>query len=230
MKIPTLRRIWAYIVDIIVITIISSMFVRIEFLNPKYDEYQKACNEYIDFAGEVMNNPEKANDSNLNEISYNLSKTGLVTNVITLVVTALYFVGFQYINQGQTLGKKLLKIKVVDSDNNRPKFYQILIRALLINSIITNTISDVLISTLSKSAYMTSLQYVQLIDMAIMATSFILIMFREDGKGLHDMIAGTKVVFESEVNEEEAKVKETKVKETKVVKTSKKSKNKKEDE
>jgi uncharacterized RDD family membrane protein YckC len=225
MKKPTLRRVCAYIVDLIVITIISSMFVRIEFLNPKYDEYQKAYDEYIDFAGEVMNNPEKANDTNLNDISYNLSKTGLATNVITLVVTALYFVGFQYINQGQTLGKKLFKIKVVDSNNNRPKFYQILIRALLINSIITNTVSDVLISTLSKSAYIASLQYVQLVDMAIMAASFILIMFREDGKGLHDMIAGTKVVFESEVNKEE-----TKIKEAKVVKTSKKSKNKKEED
>ena len=41
MKKPTLRRVCAYIVDLIVITIISSMFVRIEFLNPKYDEYQK---------------------------------------------------------------------------------------------------------------------------------------------------------------------------------------------
>ncbi len=225
MKKPTLRRICAYIVDLIVITIISSMFVRIEFLNPKYDEYQKAYDEYIDFAGEVINNPEKANDSNLNDISYNLSKTGLATNVITLVVTALYFLGFQYINQGQTLGKKLFKIKVVDSNNNRPKFYQILIRALLINSIITNTISDVLISTLSKNAYMASSQYIQLVDMAIMAASFILIMFREDGKGLHDMIAGTKVVFESEVKEEESKVKEAKV-----VKTSKKSKNIKEEE
>ena len=56
-----------------------------------------------------------------------------------------------------------------------------------------------------------------------MAASFILIMFREDGKGLHDMIAGTIVVFEDKVSEE------SKVKEAKIVKTSKKSKDKKED-
>ncbi len=225
MKKPTLRRIGAYIVDIIVITMISSMFVRIEFLNPKYDEYEKAYNEYIDFTSEVINNPEKVNDSNLNDITYNLSKTGLATSIITLVVTTLYFVGFQYINRGQTLGKKLFKIQVVDSENKKLKFYQVLIRALLIDKIATNAISAVLISTLSKNAYLTGSQYVELVDMAIMAASFILIMFREDGKGLHDMIAGTKVVFESEVNEEESKVKEAKI-----VKTSKKSKNKKEDE
>lgn len=225
MKKPTLRRIGAYIVDIIVITMISSMFVRIEFLNPKYDEYEKAYKEYIDFTSEVINNPEKVNDSNLNDITYNLSKTGLATSIITLVVTTLYFVGFQYINRGQTLGKKLFKIQVVDSENKKLKFYQVLIRALLIDKIATNAISAVLISTLSKNAYLTGSQYVELVDMAIMAASFILIMFREDGKGLHDMIAGTKVVFESGVNEEESKVKEAKI-----VKTSKKSKNKKEDE
>ena len=224
MKKPTLRRIGAYIVDMIVITIISSMFIRIEFLNPKYDEYQKAYNEYVDFTTEVMNNPDKLNDNNLNDISYNLSKTGLATNVITLVVTALYFIGFQYINRGQTLGKKLFKIKVVDSENRRPRFCQILIRSLLINSIVTNTIFVVMISCLSKNAYFSGSQYVQLVDMAIMASSFILIMFREDGKGLHDMIAGTKVVFESEENEEDNKVKEAKV-----VKTTKKPNNKKED-
>lgn len=225
MKKTTLRRIGAYIVDIIVITMISSMFVRIEFLNPKYDEYEKAYNEYIDFTSEVINNPEKVNDSNLNDITYNLSKTGLATSIITLVVTTLYFVGFQYINRGQTLGKKLFKIQVVDSENKKLKFYQVLVRALLIDKIATNAISAVLISTLSKDTYLTGSQYVELVDMAIMAASFILIMFREDGKGLHDMIAGTKVVFESEVNEEESKVKEAKI-----VKTSKKSKNKKEDE
>lgn len=225
MKKPTLRRIGAYIVDIIVITMISSMFVRIEFLNPKYDEYEKAYNEYIDFTSEVINNPEKVNDSNLNDITYNLSKTGLATSIITLVVTTLYFVGFQYINRGQTLGKKLFKIQVVDSENKKLKFYQVLVRALLIDKIATNAISAILISTLSKDAYLTGSQYVELVDMAIMAASFILIMFREDGKGLHDMIAGTKVVFESEVNEEESKIKEAKI-----VKTSKKSKNKKEDE
>lgn len=225
MKKPTLRRIGAYIVDIIVITMISSMFVRIEFLNPKYDEYEKAYNEYIDFTSEVINNPEKVNDSNLNDITYNLSKTGLATSIITLVVTTLYFVGFQYINRGQTLGKKLFKIQVVDSENKKLKFYQVLVRALLIDKIATNAISAILISTLSKDAYLTGSQYVELVDMAIMAASFILIMFREDGKGLHDMIVGTKVVFESEVNEEESKIKEAKI-----VKTSKKSKNKKEDE
>lgn len=225
MKKPTLRRIGAYIVDIIVITMISSMFVRIEFLNPRYDEYEKAYNEYIDFTSEVINNPEKVNDSNLNDITYNLSKTGLATSIITLVVTTLYFVGFQYINRGQTLGKKLFKIQVVDSENKKLKFYQVLVRALLIDKIATNAISAILISTLSKDTYLTGSQYVELVDMAIMAASFILIMFREDGKGLHDMIAGTKVVFESEVNEEESKVKEAKI-----VKTSKKSKNKKEDE
>lgn len=224
MKKPTLRRIGAYIVDMIVITIISSMFIRIEFLNPKYDEYQKAYNEYVDFTTEVMNNPDKLNDNNLNDISYNLSKTGLATNVITLVVTALYFIGFQYINRGQTLGKKLFKIKVVDSENRRSRFYQILIRSLLINSIVTNTIFVVMISSLSKNAYFAGSQNVQLVDIAIMASSFILIMFREDGKGLHDMIAGTKVVFESEENEEDNKVKEAKV-----VKTTKKLNNKKED-
>ena len=35
--------------DMIIIALISSMFVKIEFINPKYDEYLKVYNEYLDY-------------------------------------------------------------------------------------------------------------------------------------------------------------------------------------
>ena len=37
MKKTTARRFVAYIMDMIIIALISSMFVKIEFINPKYD-------------------------------------------------------------------------------------------------------------------------------------------------------------------------------------------------
>lgn len=208
MKKTTLRRLWAYIMDIIIITLISSLFVKIEFINPKYDEYQKIYQEYLDYTSEIKDVNALKSDPKLTEYSYDLAKAGIATSAITLVVTVLYFVGFQYLNRGQTLGKKVFKIKVVDGDNKRVRFWQLLVRALLIDSILTSLINVLAVAFLSRNVYFNVLQYTQLFDVTIICTSFILIMFRNDGKGLHDLLCGTNVVFENVI---EDTVKEAKV-------------------
>lgn len=208
MKKTTARRFGAYIMDMIIIALISSMFLKIEFINPKYDEYLKVYNEYLDYTSEIKDIKQLENDSKITDLSYDLAKTGIASSIISLVVTTLYFVGFQYLNRGQTLGKKVFKIKVVDGDNGRVKLYQLLVRSLLINSILTSFITILSVAFLSKAAYFKTIQFTQLFDVTVLCASFILMMFREDGKGLHDLLIGTRVVFD-EVEEET--IKEAKV-------------------
>ncbi len=208
MKKTTFRRFCAYLMDTMVIVLISSLFVKIEFINPNYDEYQKVYEDYIEYTSNIENLENIASDNTLTDFSYKLAKTGVATSIISLVVTTLYFVGFQYLNRGQTLGKKVFKIKVVDGDNKRVKFYQLLVRSLLINSILTSFVSILAVSFLSKVAYFRVSQFTQLFDVTVLCTSFILMMFREDGKGLHDLLIGTRVVFD---DIEEETIKEAKV-------------------
>lgn len=202
---PTIRRVFAYIIDIIIISFISSLFINIEFLNPNYDEYEKVYNEYLEYSTESISNPEVLDDEKFNDLTYQLSKTGSVSNGITLVVTALYFIGFQFINHGQTIGKKLLKIKII-SRNDKLKFSQVLIRSLLINSIVTNFLSIFFVNVLSKNIYLNINQYIQLFDMCIICISIIMIMFNNEGLGLHDKLVGTMVVLEEESDVKEANV------------------------
>lgn len=225
MKKTTLRRLGAYLMDTFIILLISSMFVKIEFINPKYEEYQKVYQEYIDYTSEIKNIDDIQNDTKLTDFSYDLAKTGVGTSIISLIVTTLYFVGFQYLNKGQTLGKKVFKIKVVDGDNKLVKFYQLLIRSLLINSILTSFISIIAVSFLSKAVYFRTIQFTQLFDVTIVCTSFILMMFREDGKGLHDILIGTRVVFDNvEEDIKEAKIVEKDEKKVTKKKTTRKEK------
>ena len=225
MKKTTLRRLGAYLMDTFIILLISSMFVKIEFINPKYEEYQKVYQEYIDYTSEIKNIDDIQNDTKLTDFSYDLAKTGVGTSIISLIVTTLYFVGFQYLNKGQTLGKKVFKIKVVDGDNKPVKFYQLLVRSLLINSILTSFISIIAVSFLSKAVYFRTIQFTQLFDVTIVCTSFILMMFREDGKGLHDILIGTRVVFDNvEEDIKEAKIVEKDEKKVTKKKTTRKEK------
>lgn len=216
MKKTTIRRLGAYIMDMFIVALISSLFVKIEFINPKYDEYQKVYNDYIDYTSEIKGIKDIENDSKLTDFSYDLAKTGVTTSIISLIVTTLYFVGFQYLNRGQTLGKKVFKIKVVDGENKRVKLYQLLVRSLLINSILTSLISILAVSFLSRNTYFNVTQYTQLFDVTVICTSFILMMFREDGKGLHDLLMGTNVVFDE--------VEENTIKDAKVVEKASKKK------
>lgn len=217
MKKTTFRRLCAYVIDLVVISLISTLFLKIEFINPNYDKYEKVYEDYLNYVSDITDINQIQNDTKITDYSYDLAKYGIASSIITLVVTALYFGGFQYLNKGQTLGKNVCKIKVVNNENKAPKFYQILLRSVLINSLLVTLINILAVAFASKTMYFKIIQYTQLLDTTIICVSFILMMFREDGKGLHDLLAGTKVVF---VNSEEV----PEIKEAKIVEEPKKKK------
>lgn len=214
---PILKRACAYIIDLMLILIISSLFAGIEALNPNEEKYEETYNQYKT----IISNTSDVNSINNEEvinITYDMSKYGISIEIINLVVTVLYFVVFQYLNNGKTLGKTLMKIKVVSKDSKKIKFYQILLRSLIINSILSSFVLILILSFCSKSIYLLSSRYIQFIDMTLVFVSIIMILFRQDGRGLHDIIASTEVIYDIEVN--------NKVKEATIV--SKKSSTKRE--
>lgn len=198
---PILKRACAYIIDLMLILIISSLFAGIEALNPNEEKYEETYNQYktmISNASDInsINNEEVIN------ITYDMSKYGISIEIINLVVTVLYFVVFQYLNNGKTLGKTLMKIKVVSKDGKKIKFYQILLRSLIINSILSLFVLILILLFCSKSIYLLSSRYIQFIDMTLVFVSIIMILFRQDGRGLHDIIASTEVIYDIELNNE----------------------------
>ena len=170
---PILKRACAYIIDLMLILIISSLFAGIEALNPNEEKYEETYNQYktmISNASDInsINNEEVIN------ITYDMSKYGISIEIINLVVTVLYFVVFQYLNNGKTLGKTLMKIKVVSKDNKKIKFYQILLRSLIINSILSLFVLILILLFCSKSIYLLSSRYIQFIDMTLVFVSIII--------------------------------------------------------
>lgn len=197
MKKPTGRRIFAFIIDIIIISIISSTISSIKFLNPTFDEYNESYDQYEKYLNEKLT-PQEAQDIFNNEeyqdLTYNLNYNGRYSSLITLVISFLYFVVFQYYTKGYTAGKKLLNIKV-ESEDKELNFYQLLLRSLIVNSLFTTTLSLVAISFLSKASYTNVELFVEILDMGLLFLSFGMILYRKDGRGLHDLIAKTKVVY-----------------------------------
>ena len=155
----------------------------------------------ITSGSETVDTSELLNGEKVNDFTYNIASSGVITSEITLIISILYFIVFQYYNNGKTVGKALLKIQVKSKDNKKLKLTQMFLRSVVINSLLTSLTSIICILTLSKSNYLTASNYIQMIDMAVMFVTFGMVMFREDGRGLHDLLANTIVVPTEDVKE-----------------------------
>ncbi len=197
MKKPTVRRVLAFIIDILIVSFISSAIASIKFINPTVDKYNESYEQYEEYMYEKLTPEEAQNIMNSEEyqnLTYNLKYTGRYTSLITLIVSFLYFVVLQYYTKGYTGGKKLLNIKV-ESEEKELKFYQLLLRSFIINSLLTSGLSLIAVSFLSKESYFSVEVFIEVLDMGLLFLSFGMMLYRQDGKGLHDLIANTKVVY-----------------------------------
>ncbi len=103
---------------------------------------------------------------------------------------------FATLNKGQTLGKKLLKIKVVNKDGEKPSIWNMLLRSLFIYNIVSALFSIIFVNILSVNTFTYIYTIVGYVEFFVIIVSFFMVTYKKDGKGLHDMIAGTNVIEE----------------------------------
>lgn len=226
-KSVSFRRILAYLIDIMLVSLISSMFASIELLNPYLNKQQEIANEYTEKVNDFINDDsqidinEFTSSDFMKEYTYEISYYSIYESIISVVFTILYFVVFQYYNNGKTVGKALFDIVVIDKDRKKASIKQLLLRSLIIHSLLTSIISIIGIYTLNKESYLTLSYIIAFIEMGIMIACIILLIFREDKRLVHDLFAGTKVISCDELDEQ-SKVKEAKI----LTKSSRKNKKK----
>ena len=187
-----IQRLFAYIIDLLLVSTIAAM-IAFPFVNN--DTADKLSAESL----EVI---EKYSNSDINfdtyatemmSLTYQMAKNSGLVSLITLACEILYFVVFQLYNNGQTIGKKLLKIKVV-SNKKDLTMNQMICRSLIINSILLELLSFALMLFATKSVYFYGVATLEMIQYIIVIASAFMVMFRLDGCGVHDKIANTKVI------------------------------------
>ena len=117
MKKVFFKRILAYLIDctilffaMVLVNLFVPVFGDIEELNARLTT---SMDNYT--SGEITMD-EFVEESN--DISYDLMKATYISSIAGIVVYILYFVVFQAYNNGQTLGKKWLKLQVVKKTKN----------------------------------------------------------------------------------------------------------------
>lgn len=188
-----LQRLVAYLIDGFIITMIISMIASL-FVNS--DAIQKINNELVDLINKLQTN-DVSYFTYIKEVSVlelELAKQSGITTIVTLFVEILYFVVFQIYNSGQTIGKKIMKIKVI-SNNGELTMNQMIVRSLLINSVLLNMISLVAVSFINDPMqYLYVFGSFDSIQYLFVIVTTLMVMFRKDHVSLHDMITNTRVI------------------------------------
>lgn len=187
------KRIAAFILDIILIGIFTSI---ITVWIPESTKYKEAKNNIDNLLEKYVKN--NSNDSNtideLYENKYVVEKESIPETLIYTVIFIGYFVGFAFYNKGQTIGKKLTHIKIVNENNQEVSYIQLFGRTMIFTGCLFTIISTVVIFFIKPNQYSYTIGIMDYVKSFIVIASFIMILCRKDKRGLHDLLCRTKVI------------------------------------
>ena len=169
----------------------------------EHDNYKEILNTYYKDESLTKKNYDKLIkriDNDYEEFSkkmqYKIDKYSIIYNVSYLVLTLLYFVGFNIITGGVTLGKKLMRLKIVNNldSNKNVSLVSYLIRFVLLYKPIYYLTICIGVNLLNVNNYYNVISVVKGFHTYLEFVILIFMMVRLDGRGLHDILSKTKVV------------------------------------
>ncbi len=197
MKPYSYKRILAYILDIIIVAIISEL---IAMVIPQTETYEKKSSEYMqlleDYSNKKISQEEYLEQTN--DTIYVLNKESIGVTIIAIALSVGYFTLTAYYMDGQTIGKKLMRTKIVSFDNSTPTLKQYLFRSLFMNSILLNILGLIALLVFKKDIYLKVNDVLTYFFVSFYIVDISMILFREDKRSLHDMLTKTMVINKNE--------------------------------
>ena len=192
-----IKRLFAYLIDIIIVGFVASALANIDVINPYINEYMESYEKFSEKLSSINGeNADEVISSDAFILQYKSTlKYSIYSTGISFVCYILYFVGFQKWNKNQTVGKKLMKLKIINKDSSdNINVWQYLVRTLILYNLIFGSINVCLSLWLNNKLFFTMSMIVSIIGYVITYLCYAMILFRKDGKGLHDLISKTEVV------------------------------------
>lgn len=186
-----LQRFFAYIIDILIVVILLNLVT----YNINFDKRNDLMSEITEYLTEY--DPANTEDANkLLDLQYQYNKESILVDTVSVAITIGYFVIFQYFNKGQTIGKKLLKIRISGKDNKQVGIGQLILRSIIIYQILVNIVNLILITTVDKMFYWNIYSILTAAQSIFIVITMLFILYRKDKRGLHDIMSGTCVIVE----------------------------------
>lgn len=159
-------------------------------IDPYKEKYNEAYKEYSNLASKT----EVSNKDELIELNYEVYKYKTFSNIYGAAVILIYFGVIQYALKGQTIGKKIMKLRVVANKDKKLKIWNYLLRIIILNNVLFTLINTVAVYLTKGLTFYYITYIISTLTSLMYMLNLMMIMFRRDGRGIHDYIAGTKVI------------------------------------
>lgn len=188
------ERLLAFFLDSIIVFLISSLIAS-SFSNKKLEKLQTELeNTVTNYMQGELTIEEYLEE--IKDLTYEIEKNSTGINLVQLVISIGYFIIFTYLNKGQTLGKKLLKLKIVNEKEEKPTILQIMLRTSIIYQILPSLLIIILVLFIRKEYFLTIYSILTMITYIFILASAIMILYRNDKLGIQDILSKTKIVKE----------------------------------
>lgn len=185
------QRIFAYIIDALLIAFVATL-ITYPF---RSESVKKVDNQIVEATKQALQGKIKPEvySVQMNDLAYEKAKLDGISNVVTILLGVIYYIVYQGFTKGQTLGKKLLKIKIVKNDKSELTYNDLILRNLLNNFIIFDILLAVF-ALIGKKPFLGAYKCIDIAQLGIIIISVFMIAIRNDGRSIMDLVANTKVV------------------------------------
>lgn len=187
------KRLFAYVIDILILSLILSF---VGFIIPVSSNVTNLNNELTAISDNFVNGSIHINTyiNQFSNISYNIDRELFLSNLIGVIICICYFVVIPLYNNGQSIGKRLNNIKVVNKDDNDVSANELMFRYLFIDGIGVSILSMCMVFIFKDLHYMIGISILAFLQFLVVISSIFMVIYRNDKRSLPDLIAGTKVI------------------------------------
>lgn len=195
MKANFKQRCIAYIIDFLFLASCLMIISNFSYKTDTVKNYEQKLDTSIEkFISHEINLKDFIKD--YTEYNYRIDYNNSLKNVLNLVLIISYFMILPLFLNGQTLGKKLMKIRIVDETGGKVKISSMFIRTLIINALAYNILTFIFILFIDPNIYFISVIILSICQLILVFISSHMILYKENKLGLQDILSRSKVIFE----------------------------------
>lgn len=206
-------RVTAYLIDLLIVVFLSTMLATSTVTNPFYNNTTEAYNEFKEVYETTLEEVNKDGKIETKESEKLMNKVGptfrtyyirskFAIYLWYIVLYFFYFGFFAYLNNGQTIGKKLYRLKVVEKDSTKkPSLVKMMRRCFFggMSVICGNNIAVILLlgtMALVKPPFpfMVLIALFTALGFILDFVFVLLYVFKKNHRTLDDLIGNTKVI------------------------------------
>ncbi len=184
------KRVVAYLIDLIIVIVL--IFLVGLVYNPDTSVLNEKMSEVtLDYMDNDISFTEYMSETS--SLYKQIDMTNIFLNIINVLIIIGYFVVFPYFNEGQTVGKRIQGIRVRNKANQPLSLFSLFIRNLIINGLVYMIAVIICALFVPDNLYFMVITILGIIQIFLCLISAIMVLYRKDRKGLHDLIACTWV-------------------------------------